>query len=67
MKQNPLRTIENLNKFQERNNMLRESSIAQDHWQHDLKRIVEQERDEVDREKQAPAIYEQERIYLHNQ
>ncbi len=53
-----------LTKFQERDNMLRESSIAQDYWQRELKHIIEQERDEVDREKKAQVMHEQARIQL---
>jgi hypothetical protein len=35
-----------LTEFQKRDNMLRESSIAQDHWQEELKRIMQEERGE---------------------
>jgi hypothetical protein len=51
-----------LTKFQERDNMLRESSIAQEHWQRQLQRIIDQERDEVDREKKAQVMHTQELI-----
>jgi hypothetical protein len=34
-----------LTEFQKRDNMLRESSIAQDHWQDELKRIMKEEHD----------------------
>jgi hypothetical protein len=40
-----------LTKFQEHDNMLRETSIAQDHWELELEIIKEEERDEIGREK----------------
>ncbi len=40
-----------LTKFQKRDNMLRESSIAQDYWESELKVIKESEREEFGQRK----------------
>jgi len=42
-----------LTKFQKRDNMLRESSIAQDYWESELETIKEKELDESGRRKKS--------------
>jgi len=42
-----------LTKFQKRDNMLRESSIAQDYWESELEAIKENERNESGRRKKS--------------
>ncbi|CAF4831194.1 unnamed protein product [Rotaria socialis] len=59
--------LTNLTQFQQRDNMLRESSIAQDYLQLVIENIMREERDDSSRERKSRFKNEQESLKLQNQ
>ncbi|CAF2989728.1 unnamed protein product [Rotaria sp. Silwood2] len=53
--------------FQQRDNMLRESTIAQDYWQSLINKIMKEERDDSNREKKARFKHEHDSVELQKQ
>ncbi|CAF3781149.1 unnamed protein product [Rotaria sp. Silwood1] len=56
-----------LTPFKQRDNMLRESTIAQDYWQSLIENIMREERDDSNREKKARFTHEHDSVKLQKQ